>query len=101
MSSLAPLNTPSEEVVADKTQPLPPLNALGEPFETETYVWTESTGELETKLWSFEDFMRDSAWKWVGPSVHREDYEEVERRRAMNGVIERAAERAVEEGALN
>ena len=46
--------------------------------------------------------MRDSAWKWVGPeAAANEDYVEVDRRRAMNGVIERATKRAVEEGALN
>lgn len=101
MSPLVPLNAPSEQVVAEKSQPLLSLDALGEPLEAETYVWCDLSSYLEPKLWSFEEFMRDSAWQWVGPEASREDYLEVDRRRAMNGVIERAAGRAIEERVLN
>jgi len=41
-------------------------------------------------LWSFEDFVQNNAWKWVGVgAADNEDFREVDRRRAMGGFIVR------------
>lgn len=56
-----------------------------------TYVWCKSTSELRPDFWTFEDFVRQNAWKWIGPgSEGNTDYAEVDRRRAMEGIITRS-----------
>ncbi|KAK4698914.1 hercynylcysteine S-oxide lyase, partial [Phenoliferia sp. Uapishka_3] len=51
----------------------------------ETYLWKGSMlHRLEPSLWSFADFMRDKAHRWVGQS-ESDEYAEVDRRRAMGG----------------
>ena len=100
LGPLEPLNSPSEDVIASSVSPLPAINELPEPVEADTYIWTAPTSLLVPQLWSYEVFIRDSSWKWVGLSADRESYAEVDRRRAMNGVIVRAAKDAIE-GAVN
>ncbi|GAA5884190.1 hypothetical protein JCM6882_002172 [Rhodosporidiobolus microsporus] len=52
------------------------------------YLWTAPHSRLSPKLWTFEAFMRDSAHRWVGAgSATNPDFAEVDRRRAMGGVI--------------
>ncbi|GAA6033452.1 hypothetical protein JCM8097_001404 [Rhodosporidiobolus ruineniae] len=52
------------------------------------YHWTAPLSRLEPRLWTFEAFLRDSAHRWVGAgSENNADYAEVDRRRAMAGVI--------------
>jgi len=96
-----PLNEPSESVTSSSAPPLPPIAELAPAVQTEAYVWAGSISFLIPELWSYEVFIRDNAWKWVGTSASLEEYEEVDRRREMNGVIQRAAEKAVESGAVN
>jgi hypothetical protein len=41
-------------------------------------------------LWSFEDFVKNNAWKWVGVGTTDSDhFLEVDRRREMGGFIVR------------
>ncbi|KAM0789798.1 hypothetical protein ACM66B_006650 [Microbotryomycetes sp. NB124-2] len=62
--------------------------ATGETAPAEVYLWTDPLSRLEQSLWTFEDFMRDSAHKWIGKEgEQRGEYREVDRRRAMNGNI--------------
>ncbi|KAK4051558.1 hypothetical protein OIV83_002698 [Microbotryomycetes sp. JL201] len=62
--------------------------ATGELENAEVYVWTDPLSRLEQSLWTFEDFLRDSAHKWIGKEGEdRGEYKEVDRRRAMNGNI--------------
>ncbi|KAK4056380.1 hypothetical protein OIO90_002523 [Microbotryomycetes sp. JL221] len=54
----------------------------------EVYVWTDPLSRLEQSLWTFQDFLRESAHRWVGQQgEERQEYKEVDRRRAMNGNI--------------
>lgn len=52
------------------------------------------TSHVESKLWSYETFVKENAYKWIGEkaSIENEDYLEVDRRRGMNGNIIRVAE---------
>jgi hypothetical protein len=48
---------------------LPPLataNELAEPIEAQTYVWCLEDSDLEKELWSFDEFVKKNAWKWIG-----------------------------------
>ncbi|KAI6042508.1 hypothetical protein EDC04DRAFT_2658480 [Pisolithus marmoratus] len=58
----------------------------GRGMEVHTYVWCKSTFELRPEPWTFGDFVRQSAWKWIG-SEENADYAEVDGRRAMEGII--------------
>ena len=101
LGPLQPLNNPSDTLITEHPPPLPDPSALSPPVETHVYIWIASASLLVPELWSFDVFVRDSAWRWVGASTHKESYDEVDRRREMNGVIVRAVENAVEHGALN
>ncbi|OJA20134.1 hypothetical protein AZE42_09306 [Rhizopogon vesiculosus] len=78
-------------IEAKSLVPIPPistLDSLTSPVKADTYVWCISPSELQAKLWTFEEFVKDSAWKWVGSSSdNNKDYDEVDRRRAMEGLI--------------
>ncbi|KAI5117959.1 hypothetical protein M0805_001620 [Coniferiporia weirii] len=99
LGSLEPLNNPSDAVVSTTSTPI--ATDLGEPIETEVYIWVGPSRYLVPELWSYEVFIRDNAWKWVGPNTDRESYAEVDRRREMNGIIVRGAEQAIDQGAVN
>lgn len=100
LGPLEPLNDPSDSVIASSAPPLPSVDQLANPVVAETYIWVAATSLLAPELWSYDAFIRDNAWKWVGPSENSESYTEVDRRRAMNGIINHAAGEA-KESALN
>ncbi|KAI5481341.1 aminotransferase, class V/Cysteine desulfurase [Pseudohyphozyma bogoriensis] len=60
--------------------------STGETKTAGIYIWIAPLSRLSPSLWSFADFMRDKAHRWVG-SGGDEEYLEVDRRRAMQGVI--------------
>jgi len=61
---------------------------LPSPIHAQTYIWCKPPTWLTPSLWSFEDFVKNSAWKWVGVgSVESEHFREVDRRRQMGGFI--------------
>jgi hypothetical protein len=77
-----------KSLVPTTPPPISTLDSLASPVEADTYVWCISPSELQAKLWTFEDFVKHSAWKWVGSSSdNNKDYDEVDRRRAMEGLI--------------
>ncbi|GAA5876257.1 hypothetical protein JCM3774_002339 [Rhodotorula dairenensis] len=58
------------------------------PIPATVYLWTAPPSRLEPRIWSFTDFLRDSAHRWVGSGADSNpDYAEVDRRRDMKGVI--------------
>lgn len=68
--------------------PIPPPKELTSPLEVDTYVWCSGLSKLQPTLWLFEEFVKESGWKWIGPaSEGNEYYTEVDRRQAMDGVI--------------
>jgi hypothetical protein len=36
-----------------------------QPIETHTFVWRLKDNWLEKELWSFDEFVRKNAWKWI------------------------------------
>ncbi|KAG2070743.1 hypothetical protein BDR04DRAFT_1076330 [Suillus decipiens] len=65
------------------------LPELANPVEAATYVWCSPSSELRAQPWAFEEFVKLNAWKWIGAgSTDNKDYNEVDRRRAMEGIIE-------------
>jgi len=103
LGPLEPMNDASNYVVSVSNNSAPLHHELAKPVEADTYIWTAPTTLLVPELWSYEVFIRDCEWRWVGASEEdeREEYKEVDRRREMNGVITRAAQNAIAEGALN
>ena len=62
--------------------PLASISELAQPIEAQTYVWCRDDNELETELWSFDDFVRESAGRWVGSGAEdNEAYLEVDKAR--------------------
>lgn len=79
-ASIAPLNAPS----------LPPVDALASPLLAQAYIYTDSLNNLSPELWSYDDFVHDNAWKWVGSSAREDNYVfEVDRRNDMGGQTSR------------
>ena len=79
------------DVVPKVPPPIPPPNDLFDPLEGNTYVWCSGLSMLQPTLWSFEEFVKESAWKWIDPAskLGNERYTEIDRRRAMDGIIVR------------
>lgn len=91
-----PVDAATSGAVEDSLIPadLPPLPAASELARTvpaQTYVWCSYDEELDKELWSFDEFIRKNAWKWIdrGASPPRnEDYEKVDRvRERLRGEI--------------
>ncbi|GAA5877343.1 hypothetical protein JCM8547_003839 [Rhodosporidiobolus lusitaniae] len=58
------------------------------PLSATVYRWTAPISRLSPSVWTFEAFMRDSAHRWVGVGANdNPGFAEVDRRRAMGGVI--------------
>lgn len=56
-------------------------------IKAETYLWSSPLSRLSPSIWSYEEFFEEKAHRWVGKEAGNE-YEEVDRRRAMLGNIE-------------
>jgi len=74
-------------------EPLPPnpSETLDPVIECETYIWVSPLEELAKEPWSFHEFIRLNARKWIpseGAGDH-EDYLEVDRRREVEENIVR------------
>ncbi|GAA6056227.1 hypothetical protein JCM3770_002097 [Rhodotorula araucariae] len=62
--------------------------AATQSFTATVYLWTATLSRLSPSIWTFEQFLRDSAHRWVGVDADTNpDYAEVDRRRQMRGVI--------------
>jgi hypothetical protein len=78
-------DVPTSEAVEDSLNPtaLSPLATIGElapPIEAQTYVWCVEDNRLDKELWSFDEFVRKNAGKWVGRGAEEnEDYREVDK----------------------
>ncbi|GJJ08664.1 hypothetical protein Clacol_002883 [Clathrus columnatus] len=51
-----------------------------------TYIWADDTSLLLPELWSFDKFVEEKLWRWIGKgSVNNTDYLLVDERKALNG----------------
>ena len=82
-----------QDLAPSTPEPLPPnpSETLSPAMECETYIWISYPEELAKEPWSFHDFIRLNAWKWVpGETEGADSYEEylkVDREREMEGNI--------------
>ena len=59
--------------------PLETIGELAQPIQAQTYVWCKEDEWLEKELWSFDEFVKKNAWKWIGRGAQKnEDGEEVD-----------------------
>ncbi|GAA5854894.1 hypothetical protein JCM9279_000189 [Rhodotorula babjevae] len=79
----------------------PPADSLPSTSSASVYLWTAPLSRLAPSIWSFDQFLRDSAHRWVGPGADANpEFAEVDRRRRMRGVITPRGVRASAEAAL-
>jgi len=52
-------------ILATDLPPLPPASELTQTVSAQTYVWRWDDRSLEQELWSFDEFVRKNAWKWI------------------------------------
>ncbi|KDE07231.1 hypothetical protein MVLG_02454 [Microbotryum lychnidis-dioicae p1A1 Lamole] len=77
-----------DEYVRTQVQVVPSLDPSVTPVHAETYIWMAPASRLTPSLWNFQDFLQQSAHRWVGETgKSNEYYGEVGRRRAMGGHI--------------
>ncbi|KAI0661652.1 hypothetical protein C8Q70DRAFT_966296 [Cubamyces menziesii] len=86
-----------EAVAVHPLEPLAPLSSTPVPRSDPsaasngatdadvTYIYAGPLRDLSPELWSYDDFVRENAWKWVGTGEREEYYAEVDRRREMDG----------------
>ena len=55
-----------DSLIPTDLPPLPAATELAEAIPAQTYVWCREVRDLESELWSFEEFVRKNAWKWIG-----------------------------------
>ena len=55
-----------DSLVSTDLQPLPATTELAQAVPAQTYVWCQEVRGLESEPWSFEEFVRKNAWKWIG-----------------------------------
>ena len=74
----------NEDTLQNHFPPLPSPTELQRSTEAETYVYCD-VRNLEVQLWSYEDFVKQNAWKWYGTAADKNaDIAEVDRRRLEN-----------------
>ncbi|CAE6409609.1 unnamed protein product [Rhizoctonia solani] len=83
---LAPISSTLTQTLLSASSSLPAELPLA--LKVETYVWAVETSRLEPVIWEYDTFVKEKLWKWAGSGADGNDYyEEVDRRRDMNGVI--------------
>jgi hypothetical protein len=71
-----------ESLLTKNPPPLPSSEDMAPELDAETYVY-KNFQNLDTELWSFQDFVKNSARKWYGErhEVRNEEDTEIEKRR--------------------
>lgn len=92
LAPLTALKHEDEQTIAPSTPPpVPSADALAPGVPAQTYVWRKPVAELAPAVWSYEGFVAQNAWKWVGAAATQYGgFAEVEERRAHIGEIARS-----------
>ncbi|KAN0140921.1 hypothetical protein V8E53_001365 [Lactarius tabidus] len=45
--------------------PLPAASELTQSVPAQTYAWGQDDGYLDKEVWSFDEFVRKNAWRWI------------------------------------
>ncbi|KAF8478307.1 hypothetical protein JB92DRAFT_2768827, partial [Gautieria morchelliformis] len=83
LSSFTPLLDSVQTIVAPESS-IPELKDF---IQVQTYVWGDHIDRLIPEIWSFDIFVREKLWRWVGRSSDNSDYPLVDERRAMDGRV--------------
>ena len=82
MAAFTPLLDSLRALIA----PSEPLPELKEFIPVQTYIWADRVERLVPEVWSFDIFVKEKLWRWVGKgSGDNKDYAIVDERRALNG----------------
>ncbi|KIJ54490.1 hypothetical protein M422DRAFT_240557 [Sphaerobolus stellatus SS14] len=85
VSPLAPF-TPLLDSVGTLVAHSEPLPALREFTTVQTYIWADRLDRLVPEVWSFDVFVKEKLWRWVGKgSADNQDFTIVDERRALSG----------------
>jgi len=64
-----PVDVATSEAVEDgpiSTDLQPPAaSELAQTVPAQTYAWGQDDGYLDKEMWSFDEFVRKSAWRWI------------------------------------
>jgi hypothetical protein len=52
-----------DDLVPSHPPPLPSSSRASPAIDAQTYVYIDA-GDLDSELWSFDDFVKNNAWKW-------------------------------------
>ncbi|KAH9020466.1 hypothetical protein EDB85DRAFT_1896184 [Lactarius pseudohatsudake] len=72
-----PVDTTTSGAVEDNLilvdpPPLPAASELAQAVPAQTYVWCLKDNYLNKELWSFDEFIRKNAWKWIKHGADRQ-----------------------------
>jgi hypothetical protein len=88
LGPFAPIPATSDAQAVEDSLPILAAASDSERAQTvlpaQTYVWRREDSKLDKKLWSYDEFVRKNAWKWIDNGTQSEtnkDYEEVDRLR--------------------
>ena len=80
--------TPLLDSVQTIISPESPLPQLKDFTQVQTYVWSDRLERLAPEIWSFDVFVKEKLWRWVGRgSSDNPDYALIDERRALEGNI--------------
>ncbi|KAH8823352.1 hypothetical protein DL96DRAFT_1617318 [Flagelloscypha sp. PMI_526] len=101
LPALIHLPIPNDLITPSNPPPLPPASELPPAFAAETYIYRDVV-YLRPELWSFDEFVKENAWKWYREGVNSDgkvDGEEgfVDESEAVNEIERRNAKTAEEE----
>ena len=83
LASFRPLLDSTETLISLEA----PLPQLGDPIKVDTYVWNDHLERLVPEIWSFNVFVKEKLWRWVGRGGSNSiDYSVVDERRALDGI---------------
>ena len=54
-----------DSLISADLPPLPAAAELAQTVPAQTYAWGQDDGYLDKELWSFDDFVRENAWRWI------------------------------------
>ncbi|KAF8510937.1 PLP-dependent transferase [Hysterangium stoloniferum] len=82
LAALTPLLDSIDTVISTGAS----LRELGDTLNVQVYVWADGLDRLVPEIWSFDVFVREKLWRWVGKgSGANGDYAIVDERRALDG----------------
>jgi len=64
-AAMANSETVEESPIPTALVPLATVSEQTQPIEAQAYVWCMEDSKLEKELWSFDEYLRNNAWRWI------------------------------------